>query len=130
MATFFIGYGFQSLWCRRADFTYLICFGSAHTNLIGNRCFIKIKGRSKPLCWRFPPVCLFRPVRLFFYWRIPICTFFPTSTTILHFRVREYPVLTSMQTIKCVFHLFVLIFFRKSARKFKKLAYCANLFPR
>ena len=22
MATFFIGYGFQSLWCRSADFTY------------------------------------------------------------------------------------------------------------
>ena len=87
MATFFIGYGFQSLWCRSADFTYLICFGSAHTNLIGNRCFIKIKGRSKPLYWRFPPVCLFQPVCLFFYRKIPTCTFIPTCTTIPHFRV-------------------------------------------
>ena len=136
MATFFIGYGFQSLWSRSADFTYLICFGSAHTNLIGNRCFIKIKGRSKPLCWRFPPVCLFRPVclfqpvRLFFYWKIPTCTFIPTCTTISNFRVWEYPLLTSMQTIKCVFCLFVLIFYRKGAGKFKKLAYFANLFPR
>ena len=44
----------------------------------------------------------------------------PANCHFARILVREYPVLTSMQTIKCVFYLFVLIFYGKSAGKLKK----------
>ena len=60
--------------------------------------------------WKFPPVCLLRPVCLFFLRKIPTCTFIPTCTTIPHLRVlltcsfkNSIPPLGNKVLIKCYF---------------------------